>query len=91
MRTYLLGTSNKGKIIEIKEREAHRVKLFMGNRQEYEITFDASDGDAARLARDFNFKPFFECKNGKRMKLYVTAEGFEGTTPLFKAEFRCDE
>src|SRR3989338_5569975 len=68
-----------------------RVKLFMGNRQEYEITFDASDGDAARLARDFNFKPFFECKNGKRMKLYVTAEGFERTTPLFKAEFRCDE
>ncbi len=64
-----------------------RVKTILGTHNAYRLSFDATAGDAARLAKDFQFPPYFEDDNHRRMELVLEPFRFEGDQRIFKCKF----
>lgn len=64
-----------------------RIQGILGGQGSYQITFDPASGDAARLAKDYNFPPYFEGNRHQRMILDLQPFGFEGDRPVFRARF----
>lgn len=57
----------------------------------YFIEFDPQAGDARKLAEVFGFRPYFECPDGKRMKLKLELFDSSKDPIEFKAMFTCEE
>lgn len=64
-----------------------RINLIVGGQTAYRLSFDPAGGDAARLARDFDFPPYFEGEGHERMELMLEPFGFDEKEPVFKAKF----
>lgn len=64
-----------------------RVKSILGTHTAYRLTFDPTAGDAARLAKDFQFPPYFEDEQHRRLELVLEPFGFEDETMIFRAKF----
>lgn len=67
-----------------------RIRVYLGEAKVYRLAFDPSTQDAAKLARDFNFPPYFECENGKRMLLKLRPLDQTGDEVKFIATFECE-
>lgn len=68
-----------------------RVMALLGSKNVYYLDFDPASRDAAKLSKDFNFAPYFECKNGKRMVLKLIPLGRDQDHMAFKAYFVCQD
>lgn len=66
-----------------------RAKRVISRGKEYYIEFDPQEGDAAILRDAFNFKSYFECPDGSRMKLKLEPTAGTGAEAVFRATFVC--
>lgn len=70
---------------------AERVKMLLGAVKEYFLEFNATAQDAAKLAREMDFPPYFECSKGGKMILKLVPFGMEGEKKVFRATFICPD
>lgn len=64
-----------------------RIQNILGGQGSYFLSFDPAAQDAARLAKEFNFPPYFEGAQHQRYALELQPFGYEGDTPIFRAKF----
>ncbi len=67
-----------------------RIKTYLGQSQSYAMSFEPAERDAAKLAKDFDFPPYFECENGERMVLKLKPLNQGGDQMQFMAHFECE-
>jgi len=68
-----------------------RVKAYLGRKSYYYLAFDPAALDAAKLGETFNFPPYFECSDGKRMVIKLIPLNEEKGKQIFRAEIVCPE
>lgn len=64
-----------------------RINDILGGRGSYRLDFDPTAADAARIAREYDFPPYFEATKHQRMQIELTPYGFENDKPVFRAKF----
>lgn len=67
-----------------------RVRTYLGEAETYYLVFDPTGRDAAKIAKQFGFPPYFECENGKKMVLKLKPLSREGEQVNFVANFECE-